>query len=67
MTAPEAGEYALIFAAYNSAGVLKSMEVQEITFAGPGTQTFEPMNFDAEGMTVKLMLWDGIDSMQPKF
>lgn len=67
VTAPEAGEYALIFAAYNSAGVLKSMEVQEITFAGPGTQIFEPMNFDAEGMTVKLMLWDGIDSMQPKF
>lgn len=67
VTAPEAGEYALIFAAYNSAGVLKSMEVQEITFAEPGTQAFEPTNFDAEGMTVKLMLWDGIDSMQPKF
>ena len=67
VTAPEAGEYALIFAAYNSSGVLKSLEVQEITFAEPGTQTFEPTNFDAEGMTVKLMLWDGIDSMQPKF
>ena len=65
--APEAGTYALIFAAYDSNGVLKSVELQNITFDEAGEQEFEPETLETNGAAkIKVMLWSDISEMTPK-
>lgn len=67
VTAPKPGEYTLIFAAYDNQNVLKSLEIQTVTFDSAGKQTFAPQNFNTDGAgTIKLMLWDSIVGMQPQ-
>lgn len=65
--APEAGTYELIFAAYDSSGALKSVELQNITFDEAGEQEFEPETLDMNGaVKIKVMLWSDISEMTPK-
>lgn len=62
VTAPTAGTYAVIFAAYDG-GRLTSVTVQSVTVE-KGETTVEPQGFTANG-TVKVMLWESLSGMKP--
>lgn len=62
VTAPTAGTYAVIFAAYDG-GRLTGVTVQSVTVE-KGETTVEPQGFTAGG-TVKVMLWESLASMKP--
>ncbi len=61
----QGGEYTLIFASYDAWGRLLCSDVQTIVFDDAGKQMFYPQNFDAHGASsVKVMLWQSLDSMK---
>ncbi|MCI8404055.1 MAG: hypothetical protein HFE49_04050 [Clostridia bacterium] len=62
VTAPTAGTYAVLFAAYDG-GRLTGVTVQSVTVE-KGETTVEPQGFTAGG-TVKVMLWENLTSMKP--
>lgn len=63
VTAPTAGTYAVLFAAYDADGRLTSLSVQTVPIA-KGETTVAPIDFTANG-TVKVMLWESPASMKP--
>lgn len=63
----EAGRYDVIFAAYDINNRLISVDKVTTEFIEAGEQAIEPQTFNTDGAaTVKVMLWDSIDSMTPK-
>lgn len=64
VTAPTAGTYAVLFAAYNADGRLTSLSVQPVTVEKGETTVAPKDNFTASG-TVKVMLWESMLSMKP--
>lgn len=62
VTAPKAGTYAVIFAAYDN-GRLASLSVQTVPIA-KGETSITSENFTPDG-TVKVMLWENLTSMKP--
>lgn len=63
VTAPTAGTYSVLFAAYDN-GRLTSLSVQPVTVEKGETTVAPKDNFTASG-TVKVMLWENLESMKP--
>lgn len=64
--APEAGEYDVIFAAYDLYNGLVGVKKVHTVFDDTGEKTVESENFSIDGaVKVKVMLWDSLDSMIP--
>ena len=64
---PEAGEYVVIFAAYNDDRTLAGVEMVPVTYEAAGEQIINPTQQDMlRGKRVKVMLWNSLDDMIPK-
>ena len=63
VTAPTAGTYAVLFAAYNADGRLTSLSVQPVTVE-KGETTVAPINF-TPNTKVKGLLWESLASLKP--
>ena len=64
VTAPE-GNYTVIFAAYDN-GVLADVKIEKVNVGAEGTALVPtPEGFDAEGKTVKVMLWGSMKNIYP--
>lgn len=58
---------AVIFAAYNSEGVLVSVSAKENTELKKGSQSVKPDgNFNDNTDRIEVLVWDSLDSMKPK-
>lgn len=58
---------AVIFAAYNSEGVLVSVSAKENTELKKGSQSVKPDgNFNDNADKIEVLVWDSLDSMKPK-
>lgn len=56
----------LIFAAYDTNGSLLSVELKPLSFDTAKEDTVEPETLKTDGAaSIKVMLWDGIDTMKP--
>lgn len=64
VTAPTAGTYAVIFAAYDADGRLTSLSVQTVPLVIGKNTPIKPQNFNADDK-VKVMLWESLTSMKP--
>lgn len=63
VTAPRAGEYYVIAAAY-SGGRLSSVEIASVSFENAGSENIPLDRLNKDGAdSIKLMLWSGLDTM----
>lgn len=66
VSVPEAGEYHVIFAAYNNDKVLESIAIKNVSFENAGSTIVDFDAFDTENASeIKVMLWNNIDEMNP--
>lgn len=64
-TVSQSGTYAIIFAAYDSGGRLRSVSAQNVPLIQGKNEPIEPKpNFNKNG-TVKVMLWNGFNNLKP--
>ena len=65
--APKGGNCLLIFAAYDTNGVVTGFELQNITFDEAGEQEFAPQTLNtSDAVKIKVMLWSDISEISPK-
>lgn len=63
---PKESNCVLIFAAYDTNGSLLSVELKPLSFDTAKEDTVEPETLKTDGAaSIKVMLWDGIDTMKP--
>ncbi len=66
VTSSKTGIYTVIFAVYDSAGALISVEFKPVIFNEAGENTVVPDAFDTrEADSVKVMLWNNMGDMKP--
>lgn len=64
---PEAGEYTVVFAAYNDDDTLAGIEIIPVQFEEAGEKIVKPEKKELlNSGRVKVMLWDNLSSMMPK-
>lgn len=67
ITVAEDCNAAVVFAAYNSDGILESLSVRENTKLKKGSQNIKPEeNFNDNVFRVEVFVWDSLENMKPE-